>query len=213
MACAFSGKPLADVSLSLPILSQLSKYQFANDFESKTKLPKAVSFLGLAAFVSLALFLNVLGLAGPLSFVIGSVLPIYTSIQALESPGHEDDTQALFYWVVFTALTAVEYIAVRPILCAHTQSLPLASPYPRPDADLSWPVRSRLGPLLLRLQVGLPPLAPAARHPRRRGPLPAVCRALAPEAGRPQAVLGPDYGQARLGRRAPPKGAAYAVNT
>jgi hypothetical protein len=114
--------------------SQLSKYQFANDFESKTKLPKAVSFLGLAAFISLALFLNVLGLAGPLSFVIGSVLPTYTSIQALESAGHEDDTQALFYWVVFTALTAVEYVAIRPILCAFP-SFPRPSPQPHSTAS------------------------------------------------------------------------------
>lgn len=39
-------------SLPLPALvPQLSKYQFANEFESRTKVPKAFSFLGLAAFV------------------------------------------------------------------------------------------------------------------------------------------------------------------
>lgn len=34
---------------------QLSKYQFANDLEAKTKVPKAFSFLGLAALVRLSL--------------------------------------------------------------------------------------------------------------------------------------------------------------
>lgn len=200
MLALLSELPVADVSFQPPSLlfaSQLSKYQFANDFESKTKLPKAVSFLGLAAFVSIALFLNVLGLAGPLSFLIGSVLPTYTSIQALESAGHEDDTQSLFYWVVFTALTAVEYIAIRPILCM-SDVLTLGGVSPSRPLTNIFVHPIRLGPLLLRLQVGLPPLAPASRHSRCRGPLPPVCQPHAPEAGCPQAVLGPDHRQARL---------------
>lgn len=39
------------------------------------------------------------GLAQPVSNLIGWVLPAYLSVQAIESPGTDDDKQWLTYWV------------------------------------------------------------------------------------------------------------------
>jgi hypothetical protein len=39
------------------------------------------------------------GLAQPVSNLIGWALPAYLSVQAIESPGTDDDKQWLTYWV------------------------------------------------------------------------------------------------------------------
>ena len=70
------------------------------------------------------------GLAQPVSNMIGWFLPAYLSIQAIESPGTNDDKQWLTYWVgrmetlrlrssfqvVFGLLNLVESMGVRAIL-------------------------------------------------------------------------------------------------
>jgi hypothetical protein len=45
------------------------------------------------------IFFNLLGLAQPVSNLIGWALPAYLSVQAIESPGTNDDKQWLTYWV------------------------------------------------------------------------------------------------------------------
>jgi hypothetical protein len=47
------------------------------------------------------IFFNLFGLASPLSNLIGWAIPAYLSVQALESPGKDDDKQWLTYWVSF----------------------------------------------------------------------------------------------------------------
>ena len=41
--------------------------------------------------------------------LIGFVYPTYCSIKAIESPNKDDDTLLLMYWVVFSALSVVDY--------------------------------------------------------------------------------------------------------
>jgi len=45
------------------------------------------------------IFFNMFGLASPVSNLIGWALPAYLSVQAIESPGTNDDKQWLTYWV------------------------------------------------------------------------------------------------------------------
>ena len=47
------------------------------------------------------------GLASPVSNLIGWALPAYLSVQAIESPGTNDDKQWLTYWVSQLVLTAI----------------------------------------------------------------------------------------------------------
>lgn len=78
-------------------------------------MPKAYAALGLGAssvddssgifksaqllsFITL-IFFNMFGLAQPVSNLIGWALPAYLSVQAIESPGQNDDKQWLTYWV------------------------------------------------------------------------------------------------------------------
>ncbi|MQL89150.1 hypothetical protein Taro_021726 [Colocasia esculenta] len=43
------------------------------------------------------------------------VYPLYASVQAIESPGKEDDEQWLAYWILYSFLTLMEMVA-EPIL-------------------------------------------------------------------------------------------------
>ena len=45
------------------------------------------------------IFFNMFGLASPVSNLIGWGLPAYLSVQAIDSPGTNDDKQWLTYWV------------------------------------------------------------------------------------------------------------------
>lgn len=51
-----------------------------------------------------------------MSNIIGYALPVYLSIQAIESPTTNDDKQWLTYWIVFATFNLIESIAIRPIL-------------------------------------------------------------------------------------------------
>ncbi|XP_067001771.1 receptor expression-enhancing protein 5 isoform X2 [Anabrus simplex] len=77
--------------------------------EEKTGVKRLYIFL--AAIVFTAIYM-VFGYAAQLFCgVIGFVYPAYCSIKALESPGKDDDTKWLTYWVVFAAFSIVEYFS------------------------------------------------------------------------------------------------------
>jgi len=42
---------------------------------------------------------------------IGFLYPAYASIRAIESPGGNDDTEWLMYWVVFAGFSVVEFFS------------------------------------------------------------------------------------------------------
>ncbi|KAK1922493.1 TB2/DP1, HVA22 family-domain-containing protein [Papiliotrema laurentii] len=96
--------------------AELNKYPVLRDIEAKTKVPKAYGVLVLAASAVALIFFNILGLAQPVSNLIGWALPAYLSVQAIESPGTNDDKQWLTYWVVFGSLNLAESLGLRPIL-------------------------------------------------------------------------------------------------
>lgn len=77
-------------------------------------MPKTYVVLGTV--VLLALFHSVNGLAAPVSNLIGWAIPAYLSFRALESPGHQDDTQWLTYWVIFGFFNFLESIALGVVL-------------------------------------------------------------------------------------------------
>ena len=83
---------------------KLNKYPVLRDIETRTKVPKAYSVLGLAASSVVLIFFNMFGLASPISNLIGWALPAYLSVQAIESPSTNDDKQWLTYWVRIHAL-------------------------------------------------------------------------------------------------------------
>lgn len=94
----------------------LSSYPALNDFEAKTKVPKAYAALGLGASFIFLIFFNLFGLASPISNLVGWVLPAYWSCQALESPGAADDIHWLTYWVIFGLLNFLESAGLRVML-------------------------------------------------------------------------------------------------
>ncbi|ORY24795.1 TB2/DP1, HVA22 family-domain-containing protein [Naematelia encephala] len=96
--------------------AELAKYPLLRDFEAKTRVPKAYGVLGLSSSAVVLIFFNIFGLAQPMSNLIGWVLPAYLSIQAIESPGSNDDKQWLTYWVVFGLLNLAESMGLRAIL-------------------------------------------------------------------------------------------------
>ncbi|GFZ47478.1 Protein YOP1 [Saitozyma sp. JCM 24511] len=96
--------------------AELNRYPMLRDLEAKTKVPKAYGVLALGASSVVLIFFNMFGLAQPVSNLIGWVLPAYLSVQAIESPGTDDDKQWLTYWTVFGGMNLLESIAVRPIL-------------------------------------------------------------------------------------------------
>ncbi|KAM0755599.1 hypothetical protein T439DRAFT_320303 [Meredithblackwellia eburnea MCA 4105] len=85
---------------------ELSKYPTLNKLEQQTQVPKAYAVLGIAGIFSTFIFFNVF--AGFLSNLLGWAVPAYLSLKALETPGHDDDTQWLTYWVIFGAFNFLE---------------------------------------------------------------------------------------------------------
>ncbi|SCV71345.1 BQ2448_2933 [Microbotryum intermedium] len=85
---------------------ELSKYPALNKLEQQLNVPKAYAVLGVGAFYSSFIFFNIF--AGFLSNLLGWALPAYLSLKALDTPGHDDDTQWLTYWVIFGGFNFLE---------------------------------------------------------------------------------------------------------
>lgn len=98
------------------LISQLNRYPVLRDLETRTKVPKAYGVLGLAVSSVVLIFFNMFGLAQPVSNLIGWALPAYLSVQAIETPGTNDDKQWLTYWVVFGSISLAESMGLRAIL-------------------------------------------------------------------------------------------------
>jgi len=96
--------------------AELNKYPILRDLEAKTKVPKAYAVLALGVSSVVLIFFNMFGLAQPVSNLIGWGLPAYLSVQAIESPGTNDDKQWLTYWVVFGSMNLAESMGIRAIL-------------------------------------------------------------------------------------------------
>lgn len=93
---------------------QLSKYSLLVSVEQRTQVPKTYAFIGTVTLLTLLHFVN--ALAAPISNLIGWGLPAYLSFKALESPGNDDDTQWLTYWVIFGFFNFAEGFALRALL-------------------------------------------------------------------------------------------------
>ncbi|KAJ2631456.1 ER membrane protein DP1/Yop1 [Coemansia sp. RSA 1290] len=87
--------------------SQLAKVPAAQQFQSKTGVPKVYGAAGVAGVGLLLVFFN-LG-AALLVNLVGFGYAAYASMCAIESPGKEDDAQWLTYWTVFGLCNVLEY--------------------------------------------------------------------------------------------------------
>ncbi|KAJ1723361.1 ER membrane protein DP1/Yop1 [Coemansia erecta] len=86
---------------------QLSTVGAAKAFEARTGVPKVYGAAGAAALVVSMVFFNV---AAPLLVnLTGFGYAAYATMNAIESPGKEDDAQWLTYWVVYGFLNVAEY--------------------------------------------------------------------------------------------------------
>ena len=90
---------------------QLSQFPALNNLEAQTKIPKVYGVLGFGGFAAFCIFFNVFGLAQLITYFVGFALPAYFSCRALDTPGRDDDTQWLTYWVLLAQLPLVS--------CAH----------------------------------------------------------------------------------------------
>jgi len=88
---------------------ELSKYPALNKLEQQIQVPKAYGVLAVGGVFSTFIFFNVF--AGFLSNLLGWAVPAYLSLKALETPGHDDDTQWLTYWIIFGAFNFVESLS------------------------------------------------------------------------------------------------------
>jgi hypothetical protein len=109
--CARSLESDADRSHDHP---QLTKYPALNQAEQRTNVPKAYLVIGGAALVFILHSVN--ALAMPVSNLVGLVIPGFLSLRAIETPGNEDNTQYLTYWIIFAFLNFTESLALRVVL-------------------------------------------------------------------------------------------------
>ncbi|KAJ1797467.1 ER membrane protein DP1/Yop1 [Coemansia sp. RSA 2399] len=85
----------------------LTKVPLAVTFQAKTGVPKVYGAAGVASVWVTLVFFNI---GAPLLVnLVGFGYAAYASLGAIESPGKEDDTQWLTYWVIFGLLNVVEY--------------------------------------------------------------------------------------------------------
>ncbi|VDM57550.1 unnamed protein product [Angiostrongylus costaricensis] len=59
--------------------------------------------------VSLIVYIILSSLAQFLSNLVGFIYPAWRSIKAVRSPGKEDDTQWLTYWIVFSSFSIIDF--------------------------------------------------------------------------------------------------------
>ncbi|KAJ2699579.1 hypothetical protein H4R19_005526 [Coemansia spiralis] len=87
--------------------SALAGIPAAQALQDKTGVPKVYGAAGVAGLGLLLVFLNI---GAPLLVnLTGFGYAAYASMEAIESPGKEDDAQWLTYWVVFGLLNVAEY--------------------------------------------------------------------------------------------------------
>ena len=88
---------------------------FAGRFDSLTRLAAQLgikrAYLGGGLVLGALLFLFVGVGAQLFSSLVGFAFPAYASFKAIESPGKDDDTQWLTYWVVFAVFSLLEVFA------------------------------------------------------------------------------------------------------
>lgn len=89
--------------------SRYSNNKYLQQLEDRTKVPKSYIVGGLASIYVLMMFINPGGLGEMLSNFVGFLLPAYYSLVALKTPGGEDDSQLLIYWVVFSFFSVLEF--------------------------------------------------------------------------------------------------------
>ncbi|KAJ1944770.1 ER membrane protein DP1/Yop1 [Linderina pennispora] len=79
----------------------------ARCFQEKTGVRKAYGAIGIGAVSVLLILFNI---GAPLLVnLFGFGFAAYQSMNAIESPGKEDDAQWLTYWVIFGFFNVVEY--------------------------------------------------------------------------------------------------------
>lgn len=94
---------------SITNFKRFSGVKVLDQFESNTKLPRSYAIIGFAALYLVLTFLNIGGIGQLLANIAGVVVPGYLSLQALHTPEKTDDEELLIYWVVFAALSIVEF--------------------------------------------------------------------------------------------------------
>ncbi|KAJ2138884.1 ER membrane protein DP1/Yop1 [Coemansia sp. RSA 678] len=85
----------------------LARLPIAQKFQEKTGVSKVYGAGGIAGVGLLLVFLNI-G-ASLLVNLTGFGYAAYASMEAIETPGKEDDAQWLTYWVVFGLFNVLEY--------------------------------------------------------------------------------------------------------
>ncbi|KAJ2082102.1 ER membrane protein DP1/Yop1 [Coemansia sp. RSA 988] len=85
----------------------LSSIPAAQTFQDKTGVPKVYGAAGIAGIGLVLVFFNI-G-ASLLVNLTGFGYAAYASMNAIETPGKEDDAQWLTYWVVFGLFNVAEY--------------------------------------------------------------------------------------------------------
>ena len=79
--------------------------------EKLTGIKKENAALGLITFI--ILYITAANFASTVSDVIGLIYPLYCSVRAQESERKEDREFWYRYWIVYSSLLLVEFIAVR----------------------------------------------------------------------------------------------------
>ncbi|KAJ0412532.1 hypothetical protein ATCC90586_006899 [Pythium insidiosum] len=90
------------------ISKRLERYEKIVELEKQTGVDKFFIFLAGAALTGILLF--VIGGAELITNLAGFIYPAYMSFKALSTPGTEDDTQWLTYWVVYAFFNLTEEV-------------------------------------------------------------------------------------------------------
>ncbi|DBA00107.1 TPA: hypothetical protein N0F65_000398 [Lagenidium giganteum] len=88
------------------ISKRLERYEKIVELEKQTGVDKFYIFCAGAVLAGILLF--VVGGANLVVNLVGFVYPAYMSFKALSSPGENDDTQWLTYWVVYAFFNITE---------------------------------------------------------------------------------------------------------
>ncbi|KAI9493296.1 TB2/DP1, HVA22 family-domain-containing protein [Zychaea mexicana] len=88
---------------------QLGQFQYCNDFERMTGVPKTYVVLGAGGLFAIMIFFNIAGQL--ITNFISWGYPAYASFKAIETPSPADDKQWLTYWTVIGFVQIVEYFS------------------------------------------------------------------------------------------------------